>query len=77
MNARDVLIEFLLANIEPEVLINFKASEEVHDHVYDLIDREKMGLATLADKNQLDQFMELEHLMRVVKAKARQYVPQQ
>jgi hypothetical protein len=77
MSARDVLIDFMLANIKPEILIDFRASEEVHDHVYDLINREKTGLATLADKNQLDQFMELEHMMRVVKAKARQYVLQQ
>jgi hypothetical protein len=74
MNAQDILIDFMLANIKPETLLDFKASDEAHDYMYDLIDKEKMGLATSAQKRELDQFMALEHLLRVVKSKARVYV---
>lgn len=72
MNPFNDLIDFVVANVEPEVIIAFKVSEETHDYVYDLLYKEKAGLATAEERNEFDQFMQVEHIVRVMKAKASQ-----
>ncbi|RYF43047.1 MAG: hypothetical protein EOO38_19150 [Cytophagaceae bacterium] len=76
MNPYAELADFLLAHIKPETVLSFRATDEQHDHFYQLLEKEKSGSATAEDVDLIDKFMQVEHIMRLAKAKARQYVHQ-
>lgn len=74
MNPYKELIEFVVANVPAEAIANFRASDELHDHVYSLIDKEKAGIATEEERKELDKFMDVERMIRSMKIKAKQSV---
>jgi hypothetical protein len=71
VNAYEEVIEFIASGPSSSALAEFRASEEVSRRVEWLTEREKGGLLTQTEKAELDHFMELEHLMRLAKARAR------
>jgi GTP-dependent phosphoenolpyruvate carboxykinase len=72
--AYEEVIEFIAAGTSPRSVINFQPSEEVKERIADLIYREKTTSLSLEEKAELDHYLQLEHLMRLAKARARQYV---
>ncbi|AQG78940.1 hypothetical protein [Spirosoma montaniterrae] len=76
MNPYATLVDFMLANISPEKVLSFRVSEEVHDYFYSLLDKEKNGTATPDEVETINNFMNVEHIMRLAKAKAKQYAHQ-
>ena len=74
MNPYSALVDFILTHATPEAVLQFRASEEVHDYFYMLIDKEKDGTATQEEKQLLEDFMRVEHILRL--AKAKQYAHQ-
>ena len=72
MNAYEEVVEFIAAR-GPQEVVAFKPSAAARERVWDLIEREK-SLSGLSpdEKAELDHFMEVEHLMRLAKARARQ-----
>lgn len=54
----------------PDIL-KFKPSEEAKARVWELVAREKEGALTAEEKNELEHYAQIEHLMRLVKAQAR------
>jgi hypothetical protein len=72
--AYDEIIEFLAAGITPKALIEFQPSESAKERVGDLIFREKNTGLTIDEKAELDQYMTLEHLLRLAKARAHQHL---
>ena len=74
MNPYADFIEFIVTHIEPESIAAFKASEETHDFFYKLLSKEKAGTASAEERKSLDQFMQIEHIMRMAKIKSRLYV---
>jgi hypothetical protein len=70
------IIDFLAAGTTPDAVIHFEASQETKDHAAELIYREKSTGLTPDEASELDHFMQLEHLMRLVKARARSHVHQ-
>ena len=50
-----------------------KKSDNVENRVSDLIYREKNTGLSIDEKSELDHYMQIEHLMRLAKAKARHY----
>lgn len=72
--AYEEVIDFLAAGSSPESLIAFRPSEAVRARVFDLVAREKTEGLTTEEKSELDHYMQLEHIMRLAKARARQYV---
>ncbi len=72
--AYDEIISFIAAGITPKSLIAFQPSEEAKERVADLIFREKNSLLTAPEKAELDQYMMLEHLLRLAKARAHQHL---
>ena len=72
--AYEEVIDFLAAGSSPESLIAFRPSEAVRARVFDLVAREKTERLTTEEKSELDHYMQLEHIMRLAKARARQYV---
>jgi len=50
---------------------NFTLSDETKLHVAELVRREKTTGLTAEESSELEHFMQLEHIMRLAKAKAR------
>ncbi len=65
------IIEFIASGTTPEAVADFRPSPEAQRRVGDLIEREKAQSLSPEEKSELDHFMELEHIMRMAKAKAR------
>lgn len=66
------IIEFIAAGTTPEAVAQFRPSPEAQLRVADLIEREKEGGLSSEEKAELDHFLELEHILRMAKARARQ-----
>jgi hypothetical protein len=65
------LIDFLAAGTTPESLIEFRPSDTAQARIADLIAREQDDLLSPAEKQELADFLQLEHLMILAKAQAR------
>jgi hypothetical protein len=72
--AYEEIIEFIAAGTTPQSLINFQPSEMAKERVVDLILREKTEGITDEEKAELDQYLMIEHLLRLAKARAYQYI---
>jgi hypothetical protein len=73
--AYEEIIDFFAAGTTPKSLIDFQPSEVSKERVADLIFREKTGNLTTDEKAELDHYLMLEHLLRLAKARAYQYIP--
>ena len=71
MKAYDEVIEFI-ASREPQAVISFKPSSEARQRAWDLIERQKEQMLSPEDAAELQHYLELEHLMRLAKSRARQ-----
>lgn len=76
MKAYEEVIEFIAAGASPNKLIAFEPSDFVKDRVIELIYKEKTFALSSDEKSELDHYMQLEHLMRLAKARARKYLNQ-
>ncbi len=65
------IIDFI-AGQNPEAVVQFRPSPQAQERLADLVEREKEGALSVDDKAELDHFMELEHIIRMAKARARQ-----
>ena len=70
----DEVIDFIAAGTSPSSVIDFQPSDVAKRRVADLICREKIADLSLDEKSELDHYMQLEHLMRLAKARARKYI---
>ncbi len=74
MKVYEEVIEFIAAETNPKALVTFQPSNEAKERIADLIHLEKtIGLSS-DEKSELDHYMQLEHLMRLVKARAYKYI---
>jgi hypothetical protein len=55
-------------------VIDFRPSEAVRERVADLIAREKANSLSAEEKVELDDYVRLEHIMRLAKARAKQHL---
>lgn len=72
--AYEEVIEFIAAGTSPSSVIGFQPSEAAKERVADLIRREKTTGLSPDEKSELDHYVQLEHLMRLAKARARRYL---
>jgi hypothetical protein len=66
------IIDFIAAGTTPDTVAHFRPSSETQRRVAELVEREKAARLSSEEKAELDHFMELEHIMRMAKARARQ-----
>ena len=64
-------IAHFIAGISPAQVVAFHPSPEVQQRVSDLLDKERASLLSAEEKEELDDYLRLEHLMRLAKARAR------
>ena len=75
--AYEEIINFLAAGITSQSLIEFQASETVKERVADLIFREKNEGISSDEKSELDHYLILEHLLRLAKARAYDFIKEE
>jgi hypothetical protein len=68
------IIEFIARGTSPAKLAEFSPSQETRDRVGDLIHREKNGELSEEERAELSHYLEIEHLMRLAKARAREHL---
>jgi hypothetical protein len=69
--AYDEFINFIAAGPSSELVATFQPSETTRQRVADLVAREKTTGLTAEETSELDHYLQLEHLMRLAKARAR------
>lgn len=74
IKAYNEIINFIAAGTTPRTVADFRASENTQQRVAELIEREKTSSLSDEEHSELDHFLELEHIMRLAKAKARKIV---
>jgi hypothetical protein len=73
MRAYEEVIDFIAAGSSPAGVIAFQPSQPARERVADLLAREKQAGLTTDEQSELDHYLQLEHLMRLAKARARRY----
>ena len=71
LRAYEEIIDFLAAGTTPGGLAAFEPSEVAKERVADLIHREKITGLSAEETSELNLYMQLEHIMRLAKARAR------
>jgi hypothetical protein len=66
------IIDFIAAGTTPEAVAGFRPSLEAQERLAALLEREKANGLSLEEKAEVDHFMDLEHILRMAKARARQ-----
>jgi hypothetical protein len=64
------LVQFI-ASLSPRDVLGFKPSETARQRIWDLIERQKAAPLPDDEKSELDHYLEIEHIMRLAKARAR------
>ncbi len=65
------LIDFIAETTDRERLAKFRPSKAAQARVEALVDKLKEGTIRKSERTELDMFLNLEHVMRMAKAKAR------
>ncbi len=65
------IVDFIAAGPTPAEIAAFHPSEAAKARVWELIQREKEDQLNAEERDELNRFMQLEHLMRLVRAKVR------
>jgi hypothetical protein len=74
MNAYDELVAVIATGPGAERVARFRASDENQRRVAELLDREKNESLTPHEAAELDRYLQLEHLVRLAKARAHLYL---
>lgn len=69
-------VELIATGPRPEQIISLKPSPKMEKRVRELIFREKEGIITPDEKKELNEILFFDHLMRLIKARARHYIAQ-
>lgn len=70
----DEIVDLFARGASPAEVLAFRPSEETQERVRDLLDRNSADELTDDEAAELERFGELEHLMQLVKARAREYL---
>jgi hypothetical protein len=66
----DKFLDEIVAKMTPVEILAFQLSEEEQDRIDDLLDRNNDGDLNAIEKGELQQIVELERIMSLLKAKA-------
>ncbi len=71
------LVDFVAAGSTPQEVIDFHPSDSAQRRVAELIERERNSQLTAEETAELNHFLELEHILRMAKAKGRLFLADQ
>jgi hypothetical protein len=72
--AYEEVIDFIAAGTGPDNVAAFRPSAATRRRVAELVAREKTTGLTPDETSELEHYIQLEHIMRLAKARARQYL---
>lgn len=67
----DEMIDFIARSTGPGDVASFRPSDAANERVSQLIRKEKEAALTAEEQTELADYIQLEHIMRMVKARAR------
>ena len=67
------IIDFIAAGTTPESVVAFHPSEGVQHRVSGLVERSKDGSISAEEQSELEDYLQLEHIMIMAKARAREH----
>ena len=67
------IIDFIASGTSSDQVAEFRPSDTVQERVEELLRREKADGLTPEDSAELSHYLQLEHLMRMAKARAREH----
>lgn len=73
MTPLTILADLIASHVDADTLAAFKASDDLHNHFYSLLEKEKQGYATSEEVAEIEQFMYVERVLQLAKAKIRQH----
>ena len=74
VKAYEEVIDFIAAGTTPQNVIDFRPSDAAQQRLDDLLTREKDDALSAEETSELDHYLQLEHLMRLAKARARDFL---
>jgi hypothetical protein len=72
--AYEEVIDFIAAGTTPGNVVAFRPSEASKERVTELIARKKTSSLSPDESSELEHYLQLEHLMRLAKARAQQHL---
>ena len=69
----DEIIDFIAGGTTPEAVVAFRPSERVQERVAVLVERSQDGSISPEEQSELEDYLQLEHIMIMAKARARQH----
>jgi hypothetical protein len=72
--AYEEVIDFIAAGSSPSKVVAFRPSDVAKKRAADLVSREKNGALTPEETSELEYYLQLEHIMRLAKARARKHL---
>ena len=70
--AYEEFVDFIAGGTTSQSVVDFRPSESTKAHVADLIRRQKVHALSAAETTELSHFLQIEHVMRLAKARARE-----
>ncbi|TDI48568.1 MAG: hypothetical protein E2P02_00360 [Acidobacteria bacterium] len=70
----DEIVEFIASGTSSQSVVDFVPSEELRDRVTKLIELEKASGLSADERSELDHYLQIEHIMRLAKARARKHL---
>jgi hypothetical protein len=74
LKAYEEVIDFIARDCNPSAVVAFQLSEEAQARLADLVARDEDTGLTAEERSELDHCLCLEHILRLAKARARQYL---
>jgi len=68
------IVDFIAGGTTPEAVVAFRPSNAAQKRVDDLVTMSKDGTISPEEQSELDYYLQLEHIMVMAKARARQYL---
>lgn len=65
------IADFLMTAPTPEQIIAFKVPEVLQKRALELLERNRQDRMTVDERAEMENFMEIEHFLTILKAKAR------
>ena len=72
--AYEEIVDFIAGGTSSSEVVAFHPSEEARIRVAELVAREKTGSLSADERSELEHYLQLEHLMRLAKARAQRHL---
>jgi len=74
VKAYEEVVDFIASGTTPQNVIAFRPSEESQKRVSELLERKGNDQLSPAESSELEHYLQVEHLMRLAKARAHIYL---